>query len=143
MSSVGDLAGCDGRTIMPGMYTSIVGESRWKFPHQQPTAADFQVWRKGLGALSRTGNKLYKTLWKYISAPHKPNDWFINNAETEIYHRLTTGMYEHYTLTHSRHTTRLLEEIVTTLLLSNVSTLVSAVSLCLEPGKVKQRKVGK
>jgi len=33
VSSVGDLAGCDGQTIMPGMYTSIVGESRCKFPH--------------------------------------------------------------------------------------------------------------
>ena len=36
----------------------------------------------------------------------------------------------------------LLEEIVTTLLSSNVSTLVSAVSLCLKPGRVNQRTVG-
>jgi hypothetical protein len=43
LSSDGDMLGCDGRSIMPGMYTQIVGESRWKFPHQQPTAADFKV----------------------------------------------------------------------------------------------------
>ena len=36
----------------------------------------------------------------------------------------------------------LLEKIVTPLLLSNVSTLVSAVGLCLEPDEVNQRRVG-
>ena len=36
----------------------------------------------------------------------------------------------------------LLEEIATILLLSNVSSLVSAVSLCLEPGVNNRRRVG-
>jgi hypothetical protein len=106
VTSVGDLVGCDGRSILPEMYTPTGGESRWKFPHQQPTTADFQVWRKGLGALSRTGNKLYLSLGKFTAAPHKPDNWFINNAETDIYHRTTTGAYEHYSLTHCRRTTR-------------------------------------
>ncbi len=40
------------------------------------------------------------------------------------------------------HVPVVLEKIVTMLLLSNISKLVSAVSLCLEPGRVNQRMVG-
>ena len=106
VSSVADLVCCDGRSISTDMYTTEVGESKWEFPIQQPTAADFAVWKKAIGSLVRTGNKLLTTLGEYINNPHKPDVWFINEIGTEIYHKTATGLYEHYGLNNSSRTTR-------------------------------------
>ena len=97
-TSVADLTCCDGITIKSDLYNSSVGRSHCDFPRQQPTLGDFVVWKKAIGSLTRPGSKLIKSLGNYISTPHTPDEWFINNIRTEIYHKTPTGLYEQYVL---------------------------------------------
>ena len=106
VSSVGDLVDCDGMSISPEILTPTVGVSRREFPRQQPTHADVMVWSKAIGSLCRGGQKLIKSLGSYTSSPHKPDDWFINDIKTEIFHKSPTGQYEQYTLEESHRSTR-------------------------------------
>ena len=106
VSSVGDIVSCDGMSINPEIITSAVGVSSREFPRQQPTYADSTVWRTAIGSLCRGGNKLIKSLGSYTSTPHKPDEWFINGKKTEIYHKISTGQYEQYTLEDTHRSTR-------------------------------------
>ena len=88
-----DLTCCDGSTIKSDLYNSSVDRSDCDFPRQQPTPGNFVVWKKAIGSLTRPGNKLIKSLGNYISTPHTPDEWFINNIRTEIYHKTPIGCW--------------------------------------------------
>ena len=106
VTTVADLACCDGSTIKSDLYNSSAGRSHCEFPIQQPTPGDFVVWKKAIGLITRPGNRLVKSLGNYISTPHTPDEWFINNIRTKIYHKTPTGSYEQYVLRNPHCTTR-------------------------------------
>jgi hypothetical protein len=106
VTTVADLACCDGSTIKSDLYNSSAGRSHCKVPIQQPTPGDFVVWKKAIGSITRPGNRLAKSLGNYISTPHTPDEWFINNIRTKIYHKTPTGSYEKYVLVNPHCTTR-------------------------------------
>jgi hypothetical protein len=117
ISSLGDLTCCDGKTVSDDMYTTEVGESTREFPIQQPTRADFRLWFRAMGLLCRSGTKLNTSLGNYTSTPHNPDLWFINSSMTSIFHKISTGEYEHYTICQAQRITRLAQN---TCLMNNV-----------------------
>jgi hypothetical protein len=106
VSSVADIVLCDGMTIDPEMLNATPGVSCRDFAIQRPARADFKVWKRAIGALVRNGNKLRRPLGDFISTPHKPDVWFMNDSRTQAFYRTQTGRYRQYNKVESAHTTR-------------------------------------
>jgi hypothetical protein len=106
VSSVADIVLCDGLTVDPEMLNTTPGESTRDFTFQRPSRADFKEWMRAILALVRNGNKLRRPLGDFISTPHKPDMWFINESRTHAFYHTPTGCYQHYIIEDSVHTTR-------------------------------------
>jgi hypothetical protein len=106
VSSVADIVLCDGMTVDPEMWNTTPGESSRDFPLQRPSQADFQVWKRAIGALVRNKDKLRRPLGDFISKPHKQDVWFINDSRTHAFYRTPTGRYQQYIKEDSPYTTR-------------------------------------
>ena len=83
---------CDGKTMMAEMLTGLPGHSDYhKFPTQCPTPADLVIWKTALCKLSSAFHVLTVKLQEYISPPHLPPLWLLDNLGTTLHHNIVWG----------------------------------------------------
>ncbi len=74
---------CDGKTIKLEMLTNIPGQSNMhKFPTQQPTPSDLELWKR---ALRKISSNFFVLTIHYINKPHEMPLW-TTNADGSILH---------------------------------------------------------
>jgi hypothetical protein len=96
--SIGDMACSDGQTINPTMLTQEAGQSSRDFPLQVPTGPDHTLWLKMIHSLTQAGYRLLRPLGRYISAPHRPDDWFLCETLGSLCLKVDMGGHDVYTL---------------------------------------------
>ena len=92
--SLGDSLLADGITVCPSVLTTDAGESTRAYPIERPTRRDFKLWRESLRVITSVSYKLRRPLGPYVAKPHRPDQWFTNEARDELYFGRGDGTYD-------------------------------------------------
>ncbi len=104
--SIGDMVCSKGQTIDPTMLTQEVGQSSRDFPLKVPTGPDHKLWLKMIHSLTQAGHRLLGPLGRYISAPHRPDVWFLCETLGSLCFKVDLGIHDVYTLNQTLCSTR-------------------------------------
>ncbi|KAL7530661.1 hypothetical protein ACHAWF_003466, partial [Thalassiosira exigua] len=101
---------CDGLTLECGLLGySAAGYSCHKFPLEQPTRADFQLWDQAVGHLFLRSGRLERPLGPFVHESHLFQHWSLSEDATKLYYRAFGDVletYGEYSLEPGRHSTR-------------------------------------
>ena len=105
LHSLADLTLCDGTTVDPWVLSRDKSLSKRVFSVEHPTAKDFRLFRVAITNLTSQSLRLPVALGPYIASPHRPDNWFVNEDQSELYYVDNNHHYSLYTpSTFSRHT---------------------------------------
>jgi hypothetical protein len=84
--SLADILGADWKSVEPIILTTRQRHSNRKFSWEQPTKADFTLWRTAVRNITSASLTYSPTLGEYLEDPHIPYDWLASENKTLLYH---------------------------------------------------------
>jgi hypothetical protein len=95
--SVGDFTLCDGRTPDPFIFTREPSDSSRVFLVEKPTSADFVLFHRAVQGMLNDVGSLRQPLGAYMTSPHRPDVWFVDDDRSALYRYIDNSCYERYT----------------------------------------------
>ncbi len=97
----------DGKTVIPAYTTSrTIKASSMRFPTQQPSESDFEIWNSGLKSLTSPTLSLSLPLGAFIQTPYQEVLWRTTKHHTEVIQSIGPNHHRIYKRHNSRYTTR-------------------------------------
>jgi hypothetical protein len=84
--SLADILSADGKTVEPAVLTTRQRHSTRTFSWEQPTKADFTLWRTAIRAITSSSLTYSSPLGEYLEEPHITFEWFASDDESLLYH---------------------------------------------------------
>ena len=91
--SVGDFVLCDGRTPDPFIFNRNASDSSRVFSVEQPTPADFALFRTAVDHFLTETGILRRPLGSYMTSPHRPDVWFVEDDRSALYRYVDNSSY--------------------------------------------------
>jgi hypothetical protein len=98
---------CDGVTLRQQMKSYMPSEvigSQYEWARENPSAADWAIWRRGLLLLTSTSKKLpfFKKLSRWLTTPHKQWEWHYSPSRDVLYWLYNDATHKYHPLSSTR-----------------------------------------
>ena len=104
--SLADILCADGRSVDPAVFSTTPGHSLRTFSWEQPTQADFDLWRHAIRAITSPTLTHDPPLGKYLTTPHIQYQWLASADNALLYHLFPNGGYDFFEPDSSPRSTR-------------------------------------